>query len=137
MTASDAILVFVGYLGIVIAVGVMYGDQAFASRQRQANASQRQIDRTIAWSLAAGTLIGIGAVVTLLIVESRTTHGQAMSPQGVVIWAMAQLVFVGIGIVFVVRRTRAVRRLNAFGPDHPLSRRTSLDLEASPDVVLG
>ena len=60
-----------------------------------------------------------------------------MSPYGIVMFEIAQLVLIAIGMVFVVRHTRAVRRLNELGPDHPLSRRTTLDLESSPDVVLG
>ena len=61
MTASDALLFVLGYLGIVIALVVLYGGQEIASRLRRANASQRRIDRTIASSLALGALIGIAA----------------------------------------------------------------------------
>ena len=138
MTASDPTLFVIGYLGIVIAVGVLYGGQEIAARQRRANASRRQIDRTIALSLVLGTLLGIGVVAALVVVDSRTTtQKEATSPSSIVNWGLAQVVLVGIGMVFVVRHTRTVRRLNGLGPEHPLSRRTTLDLEASPDVVLG
>jgi hypothetical protein len=73
MTASDLLLFVSGYLGIVIAIGVLHGGQEIASRQRRANASQRQIDRTISSSLALGTLLGIGAVAALVIADGRTT----------------------------------------------------------------
>ena len=137
MTPCDALLFVIGCLGILIAVGALYGGQEIASRLRRANASQRRIDRTIASSLALGALIGIAAVVTLVVVDSRTvTEKQAMSPYGIVLSGIAQLVLIAIAMVFVVRHTRAVRRLNGLGPDHPLSRRTTLDLESSPDVVL-
>ena len=137
MTASDVLLFVLGYLGIVIAIGVLHGGQVIASRQRGANAAQRQIDRTIASSLALGTLLGIGSIAALVVADGRTTtQKEAMSPYGIVTSGLVQLVLVGIGMVFVVRHTRAVRRLNELGPDHPLSRRTTLDLDASPDVVL-
>ena len=85
MTASDPTLFVIGYLGIVIAVGVLYGGQEIAARQRRANASQRQIDRTIALSLVLGTLLGIGAVAALVVVDSRTTtQKEATSPSSIV-----------------------------------------------------
>jgi len=138
MTGSDVLLFVLGYLGIVIAIAVLHGGQVIASRQRRANTSQRQIDRTIGSSLALGTLLGIGAIAVLVVADGRaTTQKEAMSPYGIVISGLVQLALVGIGMVFVVRHTRAVRRLNELGPDHPLNRRTTLDLDASPDVVLG
>jgi hypothetical protein len=138
MTASDLLLLVSGCLGLVVAPVVVYRGQKIASRKREANAPQRQIDWTIATSLALGTVLTIGAVVALTFFDDRTTtQKEAMSPYSIVIPALGQLLLIGIGMVFVVRHVRAVKRLNELGPDHPLSRRTTLDLRASPSIILG
>ena len=118
----------------VLGIAVLIGAQVQAARMRRGKASQQRIDSALVAMFVIGSAFVLGGLVVLLLVLASS--GPANSPRHFVFWAISQIVFITVGLIFVSRHLKRVRRLNELGREHPLCRHATVDLEAPPEVAL-
>jgi hypothetical protein len=46
------------------------------------------------------------------------------------------LVIIGVGVPLLTRRQKTIRRLNDLGTEHPLCRQATVEIDATPELVL-